>query len=152
MHDDHRDGGDGHDHEHEHDHGHDGERCEQDGGGDTRGLQLEMSQVLHSEAESVTREAFRQLLLDAAKERWRERFGDKITALANLAVDELMEDMLYSLDVERRIQQRNEDRADPNDQLHAIFADSGASERERPKSSDGNRQGRKGAARRRGRR
>src|SRR5436190_1711006 len=62
-------------------------------GSDTRFLQLEMSQVLYAEAEAVAKPALRDLLLEAAKDRLRQRFGDEIAALANLAVDELLNDM-----------------------------------------------------------
>jgi hypothetical protein len=127
MHDE-RDGGehrDGSRHEHGHEE-HGGEGCGARGGGpDTRFLQLEMSQVLYGEAENVARPAFRELLLEAAKARLRERFGDKITALADLAVDELMTGMLSSLEIESRIQQRDEERTPTQERLHAIFAERG---------------------------
>ena len=93
------------------------------GGSDTRFLQLEMSQVLYGEAESVTRQAFRELLVEAAKTRFRERFGAKIAGLAQLAVDELMHDVRSSLDIEARIQERNQERSRTKDRLREIFAD-----------------------------
>ena len=101
------------------DHQH-GERSE-GGGPDTRFLQLEMSQVLYGEAEAVTKRAFRELLLESAKERFRERFGDEIAGLAELAVDELMDDVLYSLDIESQIEQRNRERGDARQRLRDIF-------------------------------
>jgi hypothetical protein len=88
---------------------------------ETRFLQLEMSQVLYGEAEGVTKQAFRELLVEAAKARLRERFGDKITGLAQLAVDELLEDVRYSLDIEARIQERHQD-GGTKDRLRNIFA------------------------------
>lgn len=96
-------------------------RGQRGGGQDTRFLQLEMSQVLYSEAEGITRQAFRELLLDAAKQRWRERFGDQIVGLAQLAVDELMADVLASLDIESRIQDRSERGKQAKDRLRDIF-------------------------------
>ncbi len=78
------------------------------GGADTRFLQLEMSRVLYSEAEEVAKPAFRELLLEAAKDHLRARFGDTITRLAQLAVDELLIDIEASLDVEDQIQRRHE--------------------------------------------
>ena len=95
-------------------------------GPDTRFLQLEMSKVLYGEAESLTKQAFRDLLLEAAKARLRERFGDKITGLAELAVDELMNDVLASLDIEARIQHRTRERSRTEDRLRDIFAAPGS--------------------------
>lgn len=99
----------------------DDRRAPSGGGPDTRFLQLEMSQVLFAEAESVTREAFRELLIEAAKARFRERFGDKITGLAQLAVDELMNDVRSSLDIEGRIREHNQERARTKERLRDIF-------------------------------
>ncbi len=76
------------------------------GGPDTRFLQLEMSRVLYGEAEDVARPAFRELLLEAAKDHLRARFGEAITGLARLAIDELLVDIQSSLDVEDQIQRR----------------------------------------------
>jgi hypothetical protein len=91
-------------------------------GSDTRFLQLEMSQVLYSEAEAVARPAFHDLLLEAAKDRLRERFGDEITALANLAVDDLLKGMEASFEVEARIQRHNGEGREPNGRLQELFA------------------------------
>ena len=90
-------------------------------GPDTRFLQLEMSQVLYGEAEALTKRAFRELLLESAKERFHERFGDEIAGLAQLAVDEFMEDVLYSLDVEAQIERRSRERSDARERLRNIF-------------------------------
>jgi hypothetical protein len=96
---------------------------DRDGGGaDTRFLQLEMSHVLYAEAEGVAKPAFRDLLLEAAKDRLRERFGEALTALAHLAVDELLKDVQASFEVEARIQQFNEDRRPPKERLSELFA------------------------------
>ncbi len=110
-------GGDG-----SHDH-----RLHGDGGGrgpgpDTRFLQLELSQVLYSEAEAVARPAFRDLLLEAAKQRLRERFGGEITALAHLAVDDLLDGMRASFEIESRIQEHGEEGRQPNERLRELFA------------------------------
>ena len=91
-------------------------------GADTRFLQLEMSQVMYAEAEAVARPAFRELLLEAAKNQLRERFGEKITALAQLAVDELLKDVQASFEIEARIQQQKEERRPPSEQLRDLFA------------------------------
>ena len=104
-----------------------GDRSEQRGGGpDTRFLQLEMSQVLYAEAESVTKQAFRELLVEAAKARWRECFGDKIAGLAELAVDELMNDVRSSLEIEAHIEAHNRDRSHTKERLRDIFGERGA--------------------------
>ncbi len=92
------------------------------GGADTRFLQLEMSQVLYAEAEAVAKPALRDLLLEAAKDRLRERFGEQITGLAHLAVDELLKDVQASFDVEARIQRFNEERRPPGERLSEVFA------------------------------
>jgi hypothetical protein len=91
-------------------------------GSDTRFLQLEMSQVLYSEAEAVARPAFRDLLLEAAKDRLRERFGEEITALAHLAVDDLLKGVEASFEIEARIQRQSDERRDPNERLRELFA------------------------------
>jgi hypothetical protein len=94
---------------HRDDCGPDGDRERRGGqGGDTRFLQLEMSRVLYAEAEGVTKQAFRELLLEGAKARLRDRFGETITRLAELATDELLADIEASLDVEEQIQRRRE--------------------------------------------
>ena len=92
------------------------------GGGDSRFLQLEISQLMYAEAEAAVRPAVRELLLEAAKERLRERFGDRITQLARLAVDEELRGMQASLDVEARIREHQEQRRQPPEQLRDLFA------------------------------
>ena len=106
---------------HEHQEGFKGPRG--DGGGpDTRFLQLEMSQVLYTEAEEIARPALRELLLEAAKDRLRERFGDKITQLAQLAVDDLLRGVEASLEVEARIREHQGEPRDPSERLREVFA------------------------------
>jgi hypothetical protein len=122
--DDHGDGG--HNHGGPRD-GRGGDRARNDGGErgpgpDTRFLQLEMSQVLYSEAEAVVRPAFRDLLMEAAKERLRERFGDEITALARLAVDDLLKGMQASFEIESRVQRHGEQQDQPSERLRELFA------------------------------
>lgn len=118
-----------------------GERGGDRGSGpDTRFLQLEMSEVLYSEAESVTKQAFRELLLEAAKARFRERFGDQISGLAQLAVDELMQDVLASLEIEAHIQERNRDQEARRERLFDILSggldDAAEEDREPPEPND----------------
>lgn len=86
-------------------------------GADTRFLQLEMSRVLYSEAEGVTKQAFRELLLEGAKAHLRARFGETITRLAQMATDELLADIEASLEVEDQIQRRHESDGSPPDRL-----------------------------------
>jgi len=100
------------------------DRHDQQGGhgsSDTRFLDLEISKVMYGEAESVTREAFRELLKDAAKARIREVFGDRIDALAHTAVDELLADVEANLDIESRVKERHERRGDLEARLRAVF-------------------------------
>jgi hypothetical protein len=99
-----------------------GEQGRGGGGPDTRFLQLELSQVMYTEAEEVTRPAFRALLMEAAKDRLRERFGKEITALARLAVDDLLDGAQASLEIEARIQQYGDERRQPNERLRELFA------------------------------
>jgi hypothetical protein len=80
-----------------------------------------MSEVLYAEAESVTREAFRELLLEECKARFRERFGDQITGLAQLAVDEVMQDVFASLDIEARVREQNRDQDSRRERLAGIL-------------------------------
>jgi hypothetical protein len=108
-----------------------------------------MSQVLYSEATEVARPAFRALLLEAAKERLRERFGEEITGLAQLAVDELLSEVQASFEVEARIQQHQEDRRPSSEKLRAVFAGRRGGGEPRP-AQDQERRGR--AARRKRRR
>jgi hypothetical protein len=95
------------------------------GGSDTRFLQLEMSRVLYQEAEDVTRPAFRELLREAAKDHLRARFGDTISRLAQLAVDELLIDIEANLDIEDQIQRRRES-AGTDDRLREALARRGS--------------------------
>ena len=104
------------------DHGPRNEGGERGGGQDTRFLQLELSQVLYSEAEAVARPAFRDLLLEAAKDRLRERFGKEITALAHLAVDDMLTGVEASFEIEARIQRHGDEQRQPNERLRELFA------------------------------
>ena len=87
--------------------GPDSDREQRGGDADSRFLQLEMSRVLYAEAEGVARPAFRELLLDAAKARFRALRG-RDHRLAQIAVDELLVDIEASLDIEEKIQRRRE--------------------------------------------
>lgn len=109
------------DHDHDHGHGHD-HRDRGGGAPDTQFLDLELSKVLFGEADSITREAFRELLKDAAKRRLLERWGQRITALAELAVDELIADAEANLEIEARIAARTQARAQLDDRVAAILA------------------------------
>jgi histone H3/H4 len=117
-------------HEHDHDHDHDHDHGDQARGGPDNGfLDLEISKVMYSEAEGITREAFRELLKEAAKRRLLERWGDRITALANLAVDELLDDVAANLEIEARIGARNHARKAVEERVTEILARApGASE------------------------
>lgn len=95
----------------------DSDRDHRGDGQDTRFLQLEMSRVLYAEAEGVTKQALRELLLDAAKARLRERFGEAIASLAQLATDELLADIEASLEVEGQIQRRHASSDGTDDRL-----------------------------------
>jgi len=118
---------------HRHDHQDDCQDHEQHGRPhgrpNTEFLDLELSKVMYAEAEGVTREAFRELLKEAAKRRLLERWGDRITELANLAVDELLDDAEANLEIEARIAARNHARQSVADRVEAILGrSSGADE------------------------
>ncbi len=81
-----------------------------------------MSRVLYGEAEGVTKQAFRELLLEGAKDHLRARFGDTITRLARLATDELLADIEASLDVEEQIQRRHGSDGSPPDRVREALA------------------------------
>ena len=104
-------------------------------GSDTRFLQLEMSQVLYAEAEGVTKQALRELLLEAAKTHLRERFGETITRLGQLATDELLTDIEASLDVEDQIQRRRESSTTPDRLREALRRR--RSDRSQPRAKEG---------------
>lgn len=87
-----------------------GERRQEGGPPGTDFLDLEISQVLYSEASGVTRDAFRELLKDAVKARLKERLGAKIEALAKIAADELVEDVETNLSIEALINSRKQAR------------------------------------------
>lgn len=111
-----------------HDHGHDhGGDHGGDGGGPQSGgfLDLEISKVLFAEAEGVTREAFRELLKDAAKREFQARWGERIDALAKLAVDELLTDIAANLEIEAKIAARSAAREGLDDRVQAIFSGDG---------------------------
>lgn len=118
-------------HHHEHE-GDEHESDEHEAGGkpqggarnDTGFLDLEISKVLFDEAEGITRKAFRELLEEAAKRQFQARFGDRIEALAKLAVDELLADIEANLQVEATIAARQRDKAGLDARVQAILAGS----------------------------
>jgi hypothetical protein len=118
-------------HHHEHE-GDEHESDEHEAGGkpqggarnDTGFLDLEISKVLFDEAEGITRKAFRELLEEAAKRQFQARFGDRIEALAKLAVDELIADIEANLQVEATIAARQRDKAGLDARVQAILAGS----------------------------
>jgi hypothetical protein len=118
---------------HEHD-----ETCEheaEDGGGpDTRFLDFELHKVMYSEAESIVREAYRELLKDAVKQRLQTRWGARIIALAELAADEAMADADANFEIQARIEARNAARRSIEGRIQAIIRDDGAAE---PRSGEG---------------
>ncbi len=125
-------------------------RDEGGGGADTRFLQLEQSRVMFAEAEEVVRPAFRELLLEAAKEHLRQRFGEQITALARLAVDDLMTEVEANLEIEARISRHREERQPVHDRLRELLAGRRAGAGSPPEAG-GRREAARSRRRRRGR-
>jgi hypothetical protein len=115
-------------------------------GPDTQFLQLEMSRVLYEDARRVTKQALKELLLDAAKDHLRKRFGATITRLGELATEELLRDIESSLDIEDQIRQRQETTGDTPDSLREALARTRSARRE---GSPEPRKPRAAAARRR---
>lgn len=107
-----------------HHHDHEGEAPNQqsESRNDTGFLDLEISKVLFGEAESVTRDAFRELLKEAAKRRWQERFGDKIEAMARLAVDQLIDEIEANLRIEASIAERARNKVSVHDAVRALLS------------------------------
>jgi hypothetical protein len=112
-----------HDHECDHDHDHDQpEQPDHRGAPDTGFLDLEISKVLFDEAEGITRKAFRELLEEAAKRHWQARYGERIDALAKLAVDQLIADIEANQQIEATIAERKRSRSDLDAKVQAILA------------------------------
>jgi hypothetical protein len=94
------------------------------GGGaspDTRFLDLEASKLFYGMAQGVTREALSELMREAAKRHLKEAWGDRIEALAALAVEELLADMEANLDIESKIAARSAGRRATEERLAKIF-------------------------------
>ncbi len=107
---------------HSHDHDHEHEPEPEQAHSDTRFLDLEISKVLFDEAEGITRKAFRDLLEEAAKRHWQARYGQRIDALAKLAVDELIADIEANQRIEATIADRKRSRGDLDARVQAILA------------------------------
>jgi hypothetical protein len=99
-----------------------------DGGPDTRFLDFELHKVMYDEAESIVREAYRELLKDAIKQRLQARWGARITALGQLAADEAMADADANFEIQARIEARNSARKSLEDRIQAIIRDDGTTE------------------------
>ena len=99
------------------------------GGGRDRGpakarfLDLEPSLMLAGAAEKASRKALEELLVDAAKARLRERWGDRIDGLAAAAVDKYLSEMESSLDVERVLARQARASREHEAAVARLFAD-----------------------------
>lgn len=91
------------------------------GGPNTDFLDFELHKVMYDEAESIVREAYRELLKDAIKQRLQARWGGRITALANLAADEAMADADANFQIQALIESRNAAHADVEQRIQAII-------------------------------
>ena len=92
-----------------------------DGGPNTQFLDFELDKVMYDEAESVVREAFRELLKDAAKRRVQEVWGQRIEALARLAVDEALADNDANFAIQAQIAARNDAKRALEDKIKSII-------------------------------
>lgn len=100
-------------------HDHDGDNG---GGPNTEFLDFELDKVMYDEAESVVREAFRELLKDAAKRRVQEVWGQRIEALARLAVDEALADNAANFAIQAQIAARNDAKRALEDKVKSIIS------------------------------
>ena len=115
-----------HDHDNQCGDGHGGGHG--DGGPNTEFLDFELEKVMFEEAESIVRDAFRMLLRKAAKKRIKELWGDRIKALAHLAVDEALADADASFAVQEIIETRNEAKKSLEERIRGIIHGSGEDE------------------------
>jgi len=97
------------------------------GGPDTGFLDFELHKVMYDEAEAIVREAYRELVKDAAKRRMQEVWGARIEALATLAVDEAMADADANLKIQALIESRNDAKRKLEQQVQAIIGGEGES-------------------------
>ncbi|PRP91234.1 hypothetical protein ENSA5_57090 [Enhygromyxa salina] len=103
------------------DHDQHDEQPHQGGGPNTSFLDFELHKVMYDEAESIVREAYRELLKDAAKRRLEQRWGDRIAALANLAVDEAIADADANFEIQAQIEARNEAQRSIEERIQTII-------------------------------
>jgi hypothetical protein len=94
-------------------------------GNTTQFLQLEISQMLFSEAQTMARQVALELMREAMRERLRERLGDRLAALGKLAADDLLEDLEANLTIERAIRAHKERSADVQQRLAAALVPKG---------------------------
>jgi hypothetical protein len=85
-------------------------------------LDLEISQVLLSEANRLARGAALDIVREAMRERLQERLGAKLEAVGRLAADELADDVEANLEIEARFVRRREQRESLEERLRAIFS------------------------------
>ena len=76
------------------------------GPANTEFLDLELSQVLYSEAEKMAKQVALDLVREGIRERLRERLGPQLHAVGRLAGDELADDVEANFAIEERIAQR----------------------------------------------
>jgi hypothetical protein len=81
-----------------------------------------MSKVLLSEADSLVREAARDLMREAIRARLKERLGEHLEAIAHLAVDVAVEDLATNLAIEHLIDEHRQRRGDTEARLREIRA------------------------------
>lgn len=93
------------------------------GPSDTQFLDLELSQVLYSEAERMAKEVALDLIREGIRDRLRERLGARLTEVGRLAADELADDVEANLSIEQSIAARKSTAADLNARLHGALHD-----------------------------
>lgn len=84
----------------------DGDRRPDRGAPGTHFLDLELSQVLYSQAEGAAREAIQDILKSAARERLVERLGPRLERIAQVAADALVDEIQANLGIEGLIEEQ----------------------------------------------
>ncbi len=79
--------------------------------------------MLYGEASSIARQATRELIMDAIKERLFDRLGKELTELGHIAADELADDIEANLEIEALIEARRKSRAETKSLVARVFRD-----------------------------
>ena len=110
-------------------------------------LDLEITEVLKTEARSLAREAVRDIFREAMRERLSERLGPRLRAIAEVTADALADEVETNLQIEALIQRQRSLSEDREEQLKAALDRARSARPEPPAQRTSGR--RSGAAKRR---